>query len=99
VRHNLLTGPRIRSVVESSYPRGTPRGTGNVVERNCVWTGTRRPPIDARNGGFVARDNVEVDPQYVDVAARDLRLRRGSPCAAILRAGRPGAVLGPRPPA
>jgi parallel beta-helix repeat protein len=93
VRNNVLTGARIRSVVESYYPEGTPRGTGNLVENNCVHSSTSRKPIDLAGGGFVARNNLEVDPQYVDVAARDLRLRPGSPCAAILEAGRAGINL------
>ena len=95
VRHNLITNPTARSAVESWYPADTPQGVGNVVEQNCVWGGSNL--ISTTFGGFTPADNRTVDPQYVDRAAKDFRLREGSPCAAVLEAGRTGA--GPLPPA
>ena len=95
VRHNLITNPTARSAVESWYPTDTSPGTGNVVQQNCVWGGSNL--ISTTYGGFTPVDNRTVDPQYVDRAAKDFRLRDGSPCAAVLEAGRSGA--GPLPPA
>ncbi len=86
VRNNVLTNPRIRAVVESWW--GGPVGTGNLVENNCVFGSG----IDTAGGGFTARNNLFTDPLYTDRAAKDFRLKSGSPCAALLEAGRTEAA-------
>lgn len=98
VRYNVISNAKLRAGVESWWPEGNPVGTNNVVERNCVWGG--RDQIDDAGGGFVHRDNLTADPRFVNVAARDLRLQAGSPCAELLEAGRVGgsaAVAAPAP--
>jgi parallel beta-helix repeat protein len=57
------------------------QGTGNLVERNCLWPpGPRNiaPPV-----GFVERDNVVADPLYLDDTDGEYGRRAGGPCAAI----------------
>jgi parallel beta helix pectate lyase-like protein len=95
VRGNVLTNPRLRAVVESWYPSGTPKGHDNVVEFNCL--AGAKGTIDSANGGFTASNNLFADPQYVDRDAKDFRLREGSPCAALLAAGRAEATAYPKP--
>jgi parallel beta-helix repeat protein len=86
VHHNVITNPRLRASIESWFDSDSPVGTDNVVERNCIFGGRRT--IDQGGGGFVARENLFVDPAYVDRAAKDFRLAPGSPCADVLAAGR-----------
>jgi hypothetical protein len=94
VRGNVLANPRLRAVVESFYPDGTPDGTGNVVERNCL---VGAPPlIDSSAGGFRARGNVLVEDHYVVRSAEGtVALRPGGPCDALLAAGRSEATSSP----
>ena len=94
VRGNVITNSKLRAAVESWW--GGVVGTGNLVEKNCLWGGAGQ--IDLSGGGFTARDNAIVDPLYVDRAAKDFRLREGSPCAALLEAGRAEAALYPSVP-
>jgi Right handed beta helix region len=82
VRHNVITNSLIRADVESWYPRGNPRGVGNVVRENCVFGG--RNTIAPRFGGFTATLNVIVDPHYADAAAGDFRIPPSNPCARVL---------------
>ncbi len=93
VRHNVITNPTARAAVESWYPDGNPKGTGNVVEQNCVFGVAN--PISTTFGGFTHSDNLVADPQFVDRGAKDFRLREGSPCAAVLAAGRSGLAALP----
>jgi nitrous oxidase accessory protein NosD len=93
VRNNVITNPRIRAGIESWYPDGAAEGRANVATDNCVFG--RREMVDTSAGGFAARANVEADPQYADRAAKDFRLQPGSPCAALLEAGRAGATARP----
>lgn len=62
---------------------GTEKGTGNVARRNChantEWG------IDPNNeGGFVAEDNVEAEPEFLDPEHLDYRLSPTSPCLAVV---------------
>jgi parallel beta-helix repeat protein len=91
VRHNVLTNPRLRALVESWYPSGTPKGTGNLVESNCLAGGSQL--VDTSSGGFSTRDNLTVDPRFADRARKDFTLPAGSPCARLLEAGRAGVTL------
>jgi hypothetical protein len=61
-----------------------PTGTGNVFRYNCVWAG-REGNIETDDGGLRAYGNVIANPLFVNRAARDYRLRRESPCRALLR--------------
>jgi hypothetical protein len=96
IEGNIITNSNVRNNVESWYPSGNPIGRNNVVQRNCIHGGVRD---DGDGGigsqwGFVARDNLLVDPQYVDRGAKDFRLREGSPCAAFLSGQAPASGTG-----
>ena len=81
VRNNVLTNA-VEHNVASGWWGVDPTG-GNEVVGNCVWgaggsqlawgTWLGRP-------AYAARANVEADPGYVDLEAKDFRLRAGSPC-------------------
>jgi parallel beta-helix repeat protein len=91
VEGNVITNSRIRFNVESYYEPGTPIGYGNVVRKNCIFGGAR----DSGNGGvsavvgFSISESVIADPQYVDRAAKDFRLRESSPCRNLLTGAAP----------
>ena len=98
IEGNVITNPKLRYNVESWWPTGNPAPQGNAVRRNCLKAGARDGD---RNGGielsvaFVASGNPEVsEPGYADRGAKDLRLRKDSPCRAVF-AGDPEAVPGP----
>lgn len=80
VEHNLITNSYARYNVEDSW--SGPEGTGNVLQRNCVHNGASGNL--ANPDGWTATENLVVDPQYVDRAAGDLRLRAGSPCLTVV---------------
>ncbi|MDX6728931.1 MAG: hypothetical protein QOK49_3736 [Baekduia sp.] len=97
VENNIIANSRLRSNVESWYPKGNPVGVNNVVRNNCLWKGATMN-VDASEGGFSASSNVTVDPQFVDRAAGDFRLAAGSPCAAILAgSAAPAGPIGQSP--
>jgi Right handed beta helix region len=80
--HNLIVGNAItnstaRADVESYWPTSA-RGHDNLVVGNCVYGGERT--IDPRGGGFKARDNPVLDPQYADPAAGNYSLASGTVC-------------------
>lgn len=87
VRHNLITNSRVRADVESYYPAGTAPGERNLVVGNCIHGG-KRGEMDARAGGFQARDNLIADPGYADRANGDFSVDRDSPCGKLLARGR-----------
>jgi hypothetical protein len=81
VSENVITNALLRFNVESWWPAGNPVGTGNVVERNCLWNG--RQGNVAPEVGFVARENIVADPGFRSRAAKDFALPDGSPCAGL----------------
>jgi parallel beta-helix repeat protein len=81
VTDNVITNALLRFNVESWWPVGNPVGTGNIVERNCLWNG--RHGNVAPEIGFVARDNIVADPGFRSRAAKDFALPDGSPCAGL----------------
>ncbi len=81
---NVVANSLLRYNVESWYPHGNPIGQDNLAESNCLWKG-RRGNV-AREWGFEAQNNLVANPQYVDRAGKDFRLRAGSPCQRILTA-------------
>ena len=85
VRGNVITNPRLREAIESWYPSGNPIGQRNLVDGNCIHGGAGT--VDASGGGFTMGTNLFVDPQYVDRAAKDFRLRADSPCVEALASG------------
>jgi hypothetical protein len=79
---NVITNSTVRSDIESYWPGPDLKGSGNLVIGNCLHGG--RPTIDLSVGGFVAHDNLNLNPRYADAAAGDFSLVRGSPCAPVL---------------
>jgi len=89
VEANVITNSKLRNNVEYHYPSGTPTGRRNYVRRNCISGGARD---DGDGGvsdevGFSASDNLRADPQFVNRAERDFRLRAGSRCRRVLPDG------------
>jgi parallel beta-helix repeat protein len=79
---NVISNSRNRFNIESWYPEGNPIGRANFATRNCVWNGERGEIAD--EWGFTAASNTVADPQFVDRAAKDFRLRLTSRCAAVV---------------
>jgi hypothetical protein len=77
VEHNIITNPALRYNVEDFELSGG----GNVARRNCLWS-------DRHKGGGLqpglavpVLDSVVINPGYVNRAAKDFRVKPGSPCA------------------
>jgi hypothetical protein len=79
LRNNIITNARARYNIDSYYPSLQP--TGNLVTTNCVWNAPWGSTTS--EGGFSYVANTEKDPLYVDLGAKDFRLRDGSPCAGM----------------
>ena len=58
-------------------------GTGNVVERNCLWAG-ENGNIDGSDGGFSAYANDVANPAFRNRQSHDYRLRRSSRCRRVI---------------
>ena len=81
VRNNVFTNPVEHNVTSAWW--GVEPGDGNEVTGNCVFgaPGEEFAFTEWRGAhSYSARDNVHADPLYVDRAAKDFRLRDGSPC-------------------
>jgi parallel beta-helix repeat protein len=86
---NSITNSTIRADVESYWPSSA-RGRGNLVTGNCVHGG--RQTIDSQGGGFTARSNVDIDPQYVNAASGDYVIPPWNVCARLAIAAKDGQV-------
>lgn len=97
--HNVITNSTSRADVGSFWPAGTRKGIGNVVGANCLYG--RNGTIDHSGGGFVAHNNVIVNPHYRRVHG-DYVLPPHNRCALVLddasRAGIPTASASGRHP-
>jgi hypothetical protein len=86
VAGNIISDSRNRWNVESWYPAGTPVGSGNIVERNCLWANASNHFYRARGGiapayGFsVGAGNVVQRPLYVAQTQGDFKLLPASGC-------------------
>ncbi len=83
VEYNIITNSNVRYNIESWYPDGNPIGTGNTVSKNCIDGGTRdygNGGIQEPQEGFTATDNLNVNPLFVDRAAKNFHLQSSSPC-------------------
>lgn len=101
IEHNLIVNANIRSDVESWYPAGNPRGTGNVVQFNCV----SRRGINGAAGGFSASNNATASAsELVGTPAGGYAPVAGSACAGMVpevlagQWGEGGAAGGAPPP-
>lgn len=83
---NIISNSRDRWNVESWYPPGTPKGSGNVVARNCLWASSSHPYYNTHGGvapaiGFaVGKGNVHQRPVYAAAGRGDFQLRAESGC-------------------
>lgn len=64
VKGNIISNSHMRWNVESWYPSGTPVGSGNIVEANCLWASSSSAYYNT-NGGIAAHIGFEVGPGNV----------------------------------
>lgn len=79
VYDNIITNPVVAPNIESWYPAGNPVGTGNVARNNCLLRAGGAATVGTQVG-FTAFDNLVVDPQYANRAAKDFTVPVGNPC-------------------
>jgi hypothetical protein len=100
VQDNVIGNSQIRWNVESNWPGGVV-GSDNLVSDNCLYASNASSyynmnggvlPVSEGAQGFVAVDNVTVNPQFVDRGAKDFTLRSGSPCTAAGLSRTPAAA-------
>jgi parallel beta-helix repeat protein len=82
VRHNAITGSRLRANVESWYPAGNPVGVGNLVRENCLYGG--HGANGQASSGFQASSNLIADPRYSAPLRGDYQIAASNPCAKLL---------------
>ena len=97
VRNNIITNALLMEIVDpvgwpvdgdqwnvyGNFPVGHQPVT-NIVTGNCVWfenPNFRQPQYYFGGNGVDYNGNTEVDPLYVNRAAKDFALQPGSPCA------------------
>ena len=93
VERNVIGGSLRRFDVEEYWPDGSPVGTGNVLQRNCVG-----PRLAEHGGilsfqrGFTAIGNILALPRFADLKRRNFRIIGRSRCAKLLGSAnsRPG---------
>jgi hypothetical protein len=78
VERNVMAHPRVKENVGSWSGCGR-HGTGNVLRENCIW-----PATFEGTEGYSLVNNLYVDPQFVNAAAKDFRIVPGTPCAALV---------------
>ncbi len=78
VERNVISHPRVRKNITSWTPCGK-HGTGNVLRGNCIW-----PATFEGAEGYSLVNNLHVEPQYVNAAAKDFRIVAGTPCAPLV---------------
>jgi Right handed beta helix region len=86
VTHNILSRNGLYGI---STSWGSPVGTGNVAEANCLWKNGRAAfapdPL-----GYVRSRNIEANPGFIASKPWDYRLRPRSPCKKMEPRGQVG---------
>jgi hypothetical protein len=84
VRYSIVTNALCRYNVDSYYPTGSATPTGNVVEYSCVWNAPSGNfgglTTDSGQPAYAQRNNLNVNPLYVDRAGKNFALQAASPC-------------------
>jgi hypothetical protein len=82
VAHNVISDSDVRSNVESWYPAGNPRGSHNMVTKNCIGA-SYAIPLNRRGGGFDVLGNLMIEPLFANASTHDFRLLPASPCLGL----------------
>jgi len=80
VRTSVISNATTGFDVDSAYPG--PLGVGNSATQNCLWMGAKGDVVMPTKG-FSAKNNMVVDPMFVDRANKDFHLAPGSPCQGL----------------